>query len=314
MTTDVVLVEPENPAELDHWRQVLSAFPGVTCHFATSSEAAIPVAAEASAIIAKAHAVSAGLVRAMPKLRWVQALTTGIDHLLTVGLPKDVLVTTARGVHGPQMSELAFMYMLGLTRNVRRVLADQAAHRWARRGQVLLSGKTVLIVGIGAISEALAARCQAFGMRVVGISDARATADGFDEVHNRAALVAQAARADYVVALVPYSPATHHMISAEVLAAMKPSAVFINIARGKVVDEAALIAALREGRIAGAGLDVFAEEPLPVNSPLWDMENVIITPRIGGMSDTYAQQLAPLVLENLRLFLAGKPSSMRNLV
>jgi phosphoglycerate dehydrogenase-like enzyme len=212
------------------------------------------------------------------------------------------------------MSELAFMYMLGLTRNVRRVLADQAAHRWARRGQVLLSGKTVLIVGIGAISEALAARCQAFGMRVVGISDARDTAEGFDEVHNRGALVAQAARADYVVALVPYSPATHHMISAEVLAAMKPSAVFINIARGKVVDEAALIAALREGRIAGAGLDVFAEEPLPVNSPLWDMENVIITPRIGGMSDTYAQQLAPLVLENLRLFLAGKPSSMRNLV
>ena len=313
MTVEVVLVEQESPQELAHWRDVLAAFPGLTCHMARSSAELVPLAGNATAILGKAHAISAELVAAAPKLRWIQALTTGIDHLLTIDLPKDVVVTTARGIHGPQMSELAFMYMLGLTRNIRDFLANQAAHRWARRGQVLLVGKRVLIVGIGAISEALALRCRAFGMQVVGISDARAQAEGFDEVHKRAELRAQAALADYVVALVPYSPATHHMISAEVIGAMKPSAIFINIARGNVVDQAALIAALRDRRIAGAGLDVFAEEPLPADSPLWDLENVIITPRIGGMSDIYAQQLQPLVEENMRCFLAGRLEAMRNI-
>jgi len=313
MPTEIVVVEEENAAELAHWMEVLHhAHPDVVFHGVRSSAEGAKIAGNASAIFAKAHAIHADMIAAAPRLRWIQALTTGVDHLLTLNLPKDLLIHSARGVHGPQMSELTFMYMLALTRDLQRMKANQAAHRWERWSQVLLVGKTILIVGVGAISEALAARCQAFGMKVVGISDARTSTPGFNELHPRSKLVEQAGRADYVVALVPYSPATHHMISREVLAAMKPTGIFINIARGNVVDEQALIEALREKRIAGAGLDVFSTDPLPAGSPLWDLPNVIMTPRIGGMSDIYAQQLTPLVLENLGLFLAGDTAAMRN--
>jgi D-2-hydroxyacid dehydrogenase (NADP+) len=314
MAVELLVVEQETQHEFDHWKQALSDLPGVAVHFGQDSADLIPVAGNAVAILAKAHSISADLVRATPGLRWIGALTTGIDHLLTLDLPPDIVITNARGIHGPQMSELAFMYMLALTRDIRGVFANQAKHVWARRGQIVLHGKSVLIVGVGAISEALAQRCQAFGMHVVGISDARQSCPGFDSLHPRRDLLAQASQADYLVALVPYTPETHHMISADILAALKPSAIFVNIARGKVVDEAALIEALRTHRIAGAGLDVFSEEPLQPASPLWDMENVIITPRIGGMSDTYARQLEPLVKENLRHFLSGDLASMRNIV
>jgi len=313
--TDIVVIEIETAAEMAHWQEVLPRdFPAVNFHFANNAADAIKAAPKASAIIAKAHAIPSAMPSMMPDLAWIQALTTGVDHLLTCNLDRDVVVTNARGAHGPQMSELAFFYMLSFAREVRTVLADQEAARWARRGQRVLLDKHVLIVGIGAISEALAARCKAFGMNVVGISDSRKHVAHFDEVHPRADLVAQTARADFVIVLIPYSPATHHIISAEVLAAMKPSAVFINIARGKVVDEPALIAALEARRIVGAGLDVFTEEPLPETSPLWRLDNVIITPRIGGMSDTYAPQLTPLVTANLRKFLAGEVANLDNQV
>jgi phosphoglycerate dehydrogenase-like enzyme len=122
------------------------------------------------------------------------------------------------------------------------------------------------------------------------------------------------AGADFLVLLIPYSPETHHMIDASVLAAMKPTAYLINVARGGVVDEGALIEALRTHQIAGAGLDVFAQEPLPESSLLWDLDNVIITPHIGGMSDIYAEQVLPLLLHNLRAFAAGDRAAMLNLV
>ena len=312
---EIIVIEEENPLEMAHWRNVLPReFPQARFHFVADPADAIIAAPKAGAEIAKAHSVPPGLPHAAPGLRWIQALTTGIDHLLHIHLPKSVVVTNARGAHGPQMSELAFFYMLSFARDVRRVLADQQAARWQRRGQRVLLDKNVLIVGIGAIAESLAARCAVFGMNVVGISDSRRQVAHFAEVHPRSDLLAQVARADFVIVLVPYSAATHHMIDATVLAAMKPDAIFINIARGKVVDQDALIAALEARRIGGAGLDVFAEEPLPQTSPLWRLDNVMITPRIGGMSDSYAPQLTPLVTANLARFLAGDLEGLENRV
>ena len=222
------------------------------------------------------------------------------------------MITSGRGIHGPQMAELAFYYMIGLFRDVRRMMVNQAGHRWERWPQRLVLGKTVVIVGVGAISEELAVRCQAFGMTTIGVSAARTQARGFDRVVPRDALLDMAALADVLVALVPYGAETHHLFGDAVFAAMKPTALFINIARGKVVDEPALVRHLQAGGIDGAGLDVFDVEPPVPDNPLWDMPNVILTPRIGGMSDTYAEQALPLLIDNIGAFLQGR--EMRNMV
>ena len=281
---------------------------------ATSSrDEALARAPEAAVLIAKAQDVSAELLGAMHHLQWIQALTTGIDPLLALKLPPSILVTSARGIHGPQMAELTILFMMALARDFPRMLANQREARWERWSQPLLAGKTAVIVGIGAISEALAARCKPFGLKTVGITQ-RAAVEHFDELYPRTRLHEAAARADFLVLLVPYSPETHHLIDASVLEAMKPTAYLINVARGNVIDESALIEALRMRRIAGAGLDVFAQEPLPHTSPLWTLDNVILTPHVGGMSDVYAEQIVPLLAHNLRAFAAGDRAAMLNRV
>jgi phosphoglycerate dehydrogenase-like enzyme len=151
-------------------------------------------------------------------------------------------------------------------------------------------------------------------MRTVGVSDGRREAPHFDMILPRARLPEAAAQADFLIVLVPHTRATTNLIDAAVFGAMKRSGVLINIARGGVVDEDALIAALRTGQIRGAGLDVFRVEPLPPESPLWDMPNVFITSHIGGMADTYGEQVMPLLIENLRAFATGQPDQMRFIV
>ena len=178
----------------------------------------------------------------------------------------------------------------------------------------MLEGKTIVIVGLGILAEHLAARCKLFGMTVLGVSGGRKTAPNFDEVHPRTALRQVAARADFLLLLVPYSKETHHLIDADVIAAMKPSAFLINLARGGVLDEAALAAALKAGKIAGAGLDVFSQQPLPPESPLWHVPNLIITPNVGGHSDKFVEQTLAVATPNLRAYIEGRQKDMRNIV
>jgi phosphoglycerate dehydrogenase-like enzyme len=151
-------------------------------------------------------------------------------------------------------------------------------------------------------------------MTTIGVSGSRRDAPHFDEVHPRDKLVQAAARADFLVLLVPYSPQTHHLIGREVIAAMKPSAFLVNLARGGVLDEAALIEHLQAGKIAGAGLDIFSKQPLPPDNPLWRMPNVIITPNIGGRSDRFVEQTMQVLVPNLQAFLDGRLKDLRNVV
>jgi phosphoglycerate dehydrogenase-like enzyme len=314
MPATMLLYDPDSPADTRAYEdRIFRELPALKVFAANNFTDAIASARPASILAAKAHDISAALVAAMPRLNWIQSLTTGVDALHALDLPATVTVTSARGIHGPQMAELALLYMMSLYRDLPRMLRNQREATWQRWGQRLLLGKTVVIVGVGSISEALALRCKAFGLRVVGIS-ARRQADGFDELHTREHLHEIAARADFLVLLTPYTPETHHMIDAAVLSAMPKSGYLINIARGKIVDEGALIDALRSGRIAGAALDVFETEPLPKSSPLWTFDNVIVTPRIGGMSDIYAEQVMPLLMHNLHAYLAGDYAAMRNRV
>jgi len=255
------------------------------------------------------------LLRRAKRLRWIQSLTSGTDAITELkALRPEVLVTSTRGMHGPQMSELIFLHMLALLRDYPRIYHNQCNARWERWPQPLLWGKSIVIVGVGAIAESLAPRCKAFDMTVYGVSNAQRVPEGFDAVFPRDELCRAAARADFLILLVPHSPQTEKLIDARVIAAMKPSAYLINAARGAVLDEQALLQALHEGRIAGAGLDVFRQTPLPADSPLWREAKVLITPHLGGMSNVYLEQAYPIVRTNLRYFLAGQLNAMINLV
>lgn len=276
---------------------------------AMGAEQASSYLPEATILVALAPNVNAELVNALPRLKWIQALTTGVDSITSIGsLSSDVTVTAVRGIHGPQMSELAILQMLSLARNYPAMLSNQAEHLWKRWKQPLLSGKTAGILGVGEIGRALALRLKAFGMHVTGISSAAVRNEPhFDKMVTRATLTETVKELDYLIILVPYSPETEAIVNENVLRAMRPSAFVINLARGGVLDEAALVKALEERWIAGAALDVFREEPLPPTSRLWELPNLLITPHIGGNSDEYALQAAPTLLHNVSLFLSNAP-------
>lgn len=272
-------------------------------------------AAQAQGIIALQSHFDDELLRRASALRWIHTLTTGTDLVLQQpALPPQVQITSTRGIHGPQMSELVFLHMLALARNFPRMLLHQQQGRWERWSQSLLWHKTVTIVGVGAISEALAPRCQAFGMRVIGVSSSPRTLPGFDTILPRESLHDAMAQADFVVLVLPHTPANDKVIDAAALAAMKPSAFLVNVARGGVLDEDALLTALRAQRLAGAALDVFSQVPLPPEHPFWREPNVIVTPLIGGMSDVYLQQAWPTLHHNISCFAAGRLGDMHNIV
>jgi phosphoglycerate dehydrogenase-like enzyme len=290
-------------------------FPTVAFHAAHHDREAKAVIADVDVIMGLGHHLPAALLAAAPKLKWVQALTTGTETLTAPGvLPKHVILTSTRGIHGPQMSELAFLNMIALARDFRRMLRNQSEARWDQWNQPILDGKILVVVGLGLLAEHLAERAKLFGMHVIGVSNGRRQAPHFDEVVSRDALKQLAARADFLVLLVPYAPETHHLISRDVLTAMKPSAFLINLARGGVLDEAALIDHLQADKIAGAALDVFAKQPLPPDSPLWGLPNVIITPNVGGRSNVFVEQTLTVIEPNLRAYVDGRLKELRNVV
>jgi D-2-hydroxyacid dehydrogenase (NADP+) len=295
--------------------KALTDFPDLDLFATNDRNLAVREAEGAAAMIGHHFQFDDELLTRAKHLRWIQSLTTGTDNILRLSaLRAEVTVTSTRGMHGPQMSELVFLQMLALLRNFPRMQRNQAAHAWQRWPQPLLSGKTVVIVGIGAIAETLAPRCKAFGMNVYGVSGSPRRPEGFNGVFGRDELHRAAALADFLVLIVPYTPQTEKLVDASVIAAMKPGAFLINVARGGVLDENALLAALREKRLAGAALDVFRETPLPPDHPLWREEKIIITPHIGGTSDIYLDQAYPIVRDNLRKFLAGETRAMTNIV
>ncbi len=246
-------------------------------------------------------------------LKWVQALGTGLDGITDQpALSPAVTVTSLHGVHGAPVSEAAMAGMLALSRDIPRFVRQMEQQHWGRWPAKLLSGKTVGILGIGVIAEALAPKCKAFGMTVVGLTSKPRAVAGFDRVHAMSEMMQVLPTLDYLVLLTPYSPATHHMIDAKVFAAMKPTSYLINLARGGVVDEPALVEALKSGHIAGAALDVFDQEPLPADHPFWSFKNVIVSTHQGGFCDTYVDLAMPILERNMRCFLAGDLQGMVN--
>ncbi|MCC6780146.1 MAG: D-2-hydroxyacid dehydrogenase [Hyphomicrobiales bacterium] len=249
------------------------------------------------------------------KLKWIQGIGTGVDNFADrPTLRDDITISNIHGVHGNPMSEAAFAAMLALSRRVPRSVRNQDQQRWESWPSRLITGKTIGIFGVGSIALTVAPRCKAFDMTVVGISSGVRPVAGFDRMVHRDSLVEAVRDLDYLLLLTPYSPQTHHIVGQKVFDAMKPQAFLINHARGGVVDEVALLRALQGGHIAGAALDVFATEPLPKGHPFWTMENVLITCHQSATHEGTIEANLPIILHNIREFLAGNPAAMRNVV
>jgi phosphoglycerate dehydrogenase-like enzyme len=306
----IFLTHPE-PTRSGYEKYLKPRYPELSITTVGTRDEALKLARTADILMAFGPQVRKDFFQDTPGLKWVHSLGTGTDGITdSPYLGKDVIVTATRGIHGAPISELAILSMLAFARDFRRIERQRNAKRWERYPGTLLQGKTIGILGIGAIAEALAPRCKAFGMRVVGISRIKRPVPGFDAMFSRAEMAQAAAELDYFVLLLPLEDDSRNIVGARVLAAMKPTAYLINLARGGVLDEAALVAALTEKRIAGAHLDALATEPLPSDNPLWSMPNVIITPHVGGYYDNYPRDAAMQFDQNLAHFMAGRPELM----
>jgi phosphoglycerate dehydrogenase-like enzyme len=242
------------------------------------------------------------------RLRLLQAIGAGVDCVLPApDLPERVRITNASGAHEPEMSEFALALILAVAKRLPLAMAQQRERTWKLFGPRGLSGRTLGVLGLGAIGHAVARRAAALGMRVIGTKRRPEPLVDVDEVHRPAETRRVLAESDVVVVTLPRTPATEGLLDAEAIAAMKPGAQLINVARGGIVDEAALAEALREGRLDGAALDVFEEEPLSPTSPLWDAPNLLITPHVAGLSREYMARAGAIFFENIRRLESGDP-------
>ncbi|MEW2395190.1 D-2-hydroxyacid dehydrogenase [Streptomyces sp. NPDC046862] len=266
------------------------------------------------------HSITSAVATAWPEdpalaPRWVHVAAAGVDPLLFPALVDnpDVVLTNSRGVYDQAIAEYVLGLILALAKDFPGTWEHQRRREWRPRDSERVGGRTALVWGTGPIGRAIARMLRAVGMRVAGAG--RTARDGdpdFGTVHQGAGVRTALAEADYVVLAAPLTPATHHMVDASVLAAMKPGARLVNVGRGGLVDEEALARHLAEGRLAGAALDVFAQEPLLPASPLWDMPGVIVSPHTAGEVTGWRGDLADLFLDNLGRWGEGRP--LRNVV
>ncbi|RPJ45882.1 MAG: D-2-hydroxyacid dehydrogenase [Betaproteobacteria bacterium] len=249
-----------------------------------------------------------GFLARMPKLRWIQAMTAGVEAWLDApGLRDEVILCCARGSHRHSMSENILGALFHLTKPYMAVALDQKQSRWTRRQSRLLAGQTLGILGLGAIGQELARKAAVLEMRVIGTKRSPAPVPHVDQVYSGDQTDEVLRQADFVVLLMPATTETDNFINAERLKAMKPTAWLLNFARGSLIVDADLIAAVQAGTIAGAVLDVFREEPLPATHPFWTTENILVLPHIGGGHAGRGAVVADIFAENARRYLAGEP-------
>jgi phosphoglycerate dehydrogenase-like enzyme len=297
--------------EIDEARvaEMQEMFPGVTFASVTQDPDGIR---EADAFIGRIPAEV--YAKAGPNLRWVHSTGAGIETIVAIPelVASEIVVTNTRGAHAPFVAEHAFALLLALGRNLAGFAYDQRDHVYRSYGRDIpmdsLYGKTMLILGMGNIGRAIARRALAFDMQVVGLDlMAPEESTGDLTVLPMEHLDAELGSADVVMVAVPYTPETDNLLNADRIAALKPGAMVIGISRGHIVNEEALAARLRDGTLAGAGLDVFAEEPLPADHFLWDTPHLVMTPHCAPKSPVTRNREYEITFENIRRFVAGEP-------
>lgn len=300
--------------DAEYMKKVLEPkFPALTIQEETN-EADVGDFIEEAEILMANHFSDAFVQRAR-KVKWIQCIISGVDRIVELpSLRKDIILTSAKGIHGPQMSEMAFLHMLNLNRNYQKMYRNQQKGVWERWPQPLLYKKSVGILGVGVIGKSLARKCKTFGMTVYGIAHWKREIDDVDYCYGPEGLLEVMSKVDFFINILPSTPETKNLIGERELSALKPTAFFINIGRADTVDLDALIKLLKEKKFAGAGLDTSSTPFLPKDNPLWYMDNVMITPQAGGMSDIYKDQVLPILEENLRRYLKGERRNLINLI
>jgi phosphoglycerate dehydrogenase-like enzyme len=259
-----------------------------------------------------------------PRLKWVQTCGAGVDHLATHPLiHADVTFTTASGVHAACISELVFAFILHFQRNLPKIRSYASQRKWPAQNELFeffdrpdLDQQSLMVIGLGSIGRRVARLGRTFGMRVLGIKRDPASAPELrylseksvaDAVFGIGEMPEIVPQADYLILCLPLTAETRGLINRHILDRMKRSAILINVGRGALIDEAALVESLRNGGIAGAGLDCFAAEPLPPEHPFYEMENVIVSPHVGGATRSYDARVVDIFAENIQRYLAGEP-------
>ncbi len=295
------------PYKEKHRRPILEVTPQVEVVICADPDEALPEMEETEILVCQGHHFRPDLYRASSRLKWIHALTAGVENILTPEVKDSpVIVTHSAGIHAVPIAEHIMTFILSFVRRFNVYFRQQVQSRWNQIRLDELAGKTVGILGMGYVGRALAKRAKAFEMKVVALRRHPEKPDDVDEVFPPEGLNQVLEAADFVVVCLPLTPETRGLLGEKEFRAMKKSAYLVNIARGQIVDEKALVRALQEGWIAGAGLDVFAEEPLPPESPLWRLENVIITPHQAGGTPYFNQRGINLFAENLKRFLQGE--------
>lgn len=243
-------------------------------------------------------------------IRWIHSIQAGVDRFPSDDLSsRDIRLTNSTGIHGDAVGETVIGYMTSLARRLHVYRSNQEKREWqlsAWDEAFTLAGEPITVVGLGTLGQGVASRADGLGMHVTGVRRKPTPVDHVETVHTSAKLNGAITDARFVVLTVPLTDATEGMVGAAELRAMRSDAYLVNVARGAVVDQDALVEALQSGEIAGAALDVFAEEPLPTSSPLWEMDDVIVTPHVAAATRDYADRIAELVRENSRRLEAGE--------
>jgi phosphoglycerate dehydrogenase-like enzyme len=307
MAVKVLVTHGMGRADLERIEAVAA---GISAEVTRTAEEAMARAAEAEVI--QAGRWSDELWKAAPRLKWVHSGGAGVERFMTPEfITSPIILTNSQGVYAVPIADQVMAFMLHFSRRFNELVRKQIAHEWEpweRRSSEELCGKALGIIGLGAIGTEVARRAKAFGMRVIAVRRRPDRPSEFaDEVRGADELAWLLRESDFVALCSALTHETRHLIGEQELRLMKRTAYLINVGRGGLVDEQALIGALRGSEIAGAGLDVFEREPLAADSPLWDLPNVMITPHDGGSSPRSHERFIGLFLENLRRYVAGEP-------
>lgn len=296
-----------NPLADRHLATITNVAPDAVIRVVGTEEAAVSIN-DADILVTWGWYDIETLLPYAPNLKWIHSLSAGVENLITASvISNNIIVTNSKGIHSIPVSEHVLALMLAFSRDLPQMLRNQAKKDW-KRPIVLdeLHEKTVGIVGLGSIGREIAKKCKALGMRVLGVKQVLSTELFVDQLYASSQLDEVLPECDYVVSATPLVPETRDLFDAERFALMKDGSVFINVARGGIVVEQDLIDALTCGKLRGAGLDVFVNEPLPDDNPFWEMENVIVSPHIAGISPLYLDRAIKLFSDNLSRYLDGR--------
>ncbi len=301
----------------DYLKEELNrSFPSVTFFHDYKIDAALDLLPVVDVILTYGEDLTEEHINLAVNVRWIMVASAGIDKLpFSILEKRNILVTNSKGVHAIPMAEYCLSMMLQVSRQAEVMLENQKLHKWDRQVRMEeLYDKTVLIIGTGAIGTATAKLSKAFGMKVLGVNSSGVAVEHFDKTYKMSDVSIPLDDADFVISVLPSTEETRGLLNKEFFNKVKKSAVFINIGRGDVVVESDLIDVLKENKSMHAVLDVFETEPLPADHKLWDMDNVIITPHLSGITKNYLPRAMKIFNNNLEYYINGEQGKMENII